>query len=178
MEGSWASLGLSRAPFGHLLGEILGSKMGHKREQKGTKQGHGVRRGLWTVLGTPLGQFWTSYGRLLGASGPLLVISRGLWGGILVVLGRIFGLPGPSPHFLSTFSLHPLKFLPDLSPRCPHFLPHPPHFFYTFSAPSFTFSQLSLTFFQLSPRFLSTSSPLSRHFFSKTIFYVLLYFHL
>ena len=150
LEGSWASLGLSRAPFETFLGEFLGSKMGHKREQKGTEKGYCVRRGLWTASGTPLGRFWSPYGRLLGASGLLWGICRGLQRGILPVLVRIFGFPAPSPNFLVTFS--------PLSKLSPYFVPT---FFCTFSELSPDFL---LTFFQLSPHILPTFSPCPPHF--------------
>ena len=148
LEGSWASLGLSRAPFGTFLEEVLGSKMGHKRQQKGTEKGYGVRRGLWTALGTPLGRFWSPHGRLLGTSGPLLGICRGLRRGILPVWGRIFRFPAPSPNFLVTFSPLPQRSPHFVRTFSPLFSPHSLNFLLTFCSLSSTFSPL---LFQLSP---------------------------
>ena len=165
LGGSWASLGLSHGPFGALPGTFLGCKMGHKRAQKGTKKGHGVRRGLWTVLGTALVRFWTPHGRLLGASGPLLGISRGLRGCILVVLERISGFPGLSPNFLLTFSPHSPYTLSNGSPLCRHVVPTSsplsPHILPTFCILSLNFLP---TFSQLLLHFLPAFSSLPLHF--------------
>ena len=94
--------------------------------------------GLWMALVTSLGRFWIPFGRLLGASGPLLGIFWGLREGICAVLGRIFGFPARSSIFPFTFSPHSPHSLSAFSPLSLHFLPasfpHSPHFVPTSSS--------------------------------------------